>query len=58
MPETLVYNGNLGLAEEHLARYYESLAERRAVQAVRNGGAADIQYAEACRRVFPQVAGN
>jgi len=44
-------------SQEHLARYYESLAERRAVQAVRNGGATDIQYAEAYQRVFPQVSG-
>jgi 4-oxalomesaconate hydratase len=44
-------------SQEHLARYYESLAERRAVQAVRNGGAADIRYAEAYQRVFPQVSG-
>jgi hypothetical protein len=29
----------------------------RAVQAVRNGGAAGIQYAEAYQRVFPQVSG-
>jgi 4-oxalomesaconate hydratase len=44
-------------SQEHLARYYQSLAERRAVQAVRNGGSPDIQYAEAYQRVFPQVSG-
>jgi len=44
-------------SQEHLARYYESLAERRAVQAVRNGGSPDIRYAEAYQRVFPQVSG-
>jgi 4-oxalomesaconate hydratase len=42
--------------EQHIP-YYESLARRRGVQAVRNGGAPDIQYAEAFQRVFPQVAG-
>jgi 4-oxalomesaconate hydratase len=44
-------------SQQHLARYYESLAERRAVHAVRNGGSPDIQYAEAYQRVFPQVSG-
>ena len=44
-------------SQEHLARYYESLAQRRAVQAVRNGGAADIRYAEAYQQVFPRVSG-
>lgn len=44
-------------SQEHLARYYSALAERRAVQAVRNGGPASIRYAEAYQRVFPQVAG-
>jgi 4-oxalomesaconate hydratase len=44
-------------SQQHLAHYYESLAERRAGQAVRNGGAPDIRYAEAYQRVFPQVSG-
>jgi 4-oxalomesaconate hydratase len=44
-------------SQEHLARYYASLAERRGVQAVRNGGPAAIRYAEAYQRVFPQVSG-
>jgi 4-oxalomesaconate hydratase len=43
-------------SQEHLARYYHSLAERRGVQAVRNGGPAAIRYAEAYQRVFPQVS--
>jgi 4-oxalomesaconate hydratase len=43
-------------SQEHLVRYYSALAERRAVQAVRNGGAPGIRYAEAYQRVFPQVA--
>ena len=42
-------------AQEHLWRYYSELAERRGVQAVRNGGAAGITHAEAYQRVFPQV---
>ena len=44
-------------SQEHLVRYYEDLAERRGVQARRNGGAASIRYAEAYQRVFPQVSG-
>jgi 4-oxalomesaconate hydratase len=44
-------------SQEHLVRYYEALAERRGVQAVRNGGSAEIRYAEAYQRVFPQVSG-
>jgi 4-oxalomesaconate hydratase len=43
-------------SQEHLARYYHSLAERRGVQAVRNGGHPTIRYAEAYQRVFPQVS--
>jgi 4-oxalomesaconate hydratase len=43
-------------SQSHLARYYSALAERRGVQAVRNGGAASIRYAEAYQRVFPQVS--
>jgi 4-oxalomesaconate hydratase len=44
-------------SQEHLVRYYHALAERRGVQAVRNGGADTIRYAEAYQRVFPQVSG-
>jgi 4-oxalomesaconate hydratase len=44
-------------SQGHLVRYYSALAERRGVQAVRNGGAATILYAEAYQRVFPQVTG-
>ena len=43
-------------SQDHLARYYHDLAERRGVQAVRNGGSAAIRYAEAYQRVFPQVS--
>jgi 4-oxalomesaconate hydratase len=43
-------------SQEHLVRYYSALAQRRAVQAVRNGGPRSIQYAEAYQRVFPQVS--
>ena len=44
-------------SQEHLARYYSALGERRGVQAVRNGGPASIRQAEAYQRVFPQVSG-
>jgi 4-oxalomesaconate hydratase len=44
-------------SQDHMARYYEGLAERRGVQAVRNGGAKSIRSAEAYQRVFPQVSG-
>ncbi len=44
-------------SQDHLARYYHGLAERRGVQAVRNGGSPDIRYAEAYQRVYPQVSG-
>jgi 4-oxalomesaconate hydratase len=44
-------------SQEHLVRYYADLAERRGVQAVRNGGAASIRRAEAYQRIFPQVTG-
>ena len=44
-------------SQEHLASYYRDLAERRGVQAVRNGGSRAIRYAEAYQRVFPQVSG-
>lgn len=43
-------------AQEHLWRYYTELARRRGSQAVRNGGPASIEYAEAYQRVYPQVA--
>ncbi|MGP7997248.1 MAG: PIG-L deacetylase family protein [Streptosporangiaceae bacterium] len=43
-------------SQQHLVRYYSELAQRRAVQAVRNGGPASIRYAEAYQRVFPQVS--
>jgi 4-oxalomesaconate hydratase len=43
-------------AQGHLVPYYEDLAVRRGVQAVRNGGSPDIRYAEAYQRVFPQVS--
>jgi 4-oxalomesaconate hydratase len=39
-----------------MIRYYHDLAERRGVQAVRNGGAKSIAYVEAYQRVFPQVS--
>jgi 4-oxalomesaconate hydratase len=44
-------------SQDHMARYYHGLAERRGVQAVRNGGDKAIVYAEAYQRVFPQVSG-
>jgi len=44
-------------SQEHLVHYYHGLAERRGVQAVRNGGSRAIRYAEAYQRVFPQVSG-
>ena len=44
-------------SQEHLVSYYADLAERRGVQARRNGGPATIRYAEAYQRVFPQVSG-
>ncbi|HEX9623420.1 MAG TPA: PIG-L deacetylase family protein [Streptosporangiaceae bacterium] len=43
-------------SQDHMARYYHDLAERRGVQARRNGGPASITYAEAYQRVFPQVS--
>jgi 4-oxalomesaconate hydratase len=42
-------------SQEHLLDYYRDLAKRRGVQAVRNGGAKSIAFAEAYQRVFPQV---
>ena len=44
-------------SQEQLTGYYSALAERRAAQAVRNGGSPDTRYAEAYQRVFPQVSG-
>jgi 4-oxalomesaconate hydratase len=45
-------------AQRHLWEYYTDLGTRRGVQAVRNGGAASIKYAEAFERVYPQVTGD
>jgi 4-oxalomesaconate hydratase len=45
-------------AQGHLLKYYEDLAFRRGVQAVRNSGNKDIRYAEAYQRVYPQVTGD
>ncbi|WP_409180123.1 PIG-L deacetylase family protein [Amycolatopsis sp. VS8301801F10] len=42
-------------AQSHLVQYYTDLGSRRGVQAVRNGGAKSIAYAEAYQRVFPIV---
>ncbi|MGW9402700.1 PIG-L deacetylase family protein [Arthrobacter sp. NPDC055585] len=42
-------------AQDHLVDYYTELAGRRGVQAVRNGGAKSIRYAEAHSRLFPVV---
>ncbi|HLK70086.1 MAG TPA: PIG-L deacetylase family protein [Bryobacteraceae bacterium] len=42
-------------AQEHLVQYYTDLGKRRGVQAVRNSGRRQIQYAEAYERVYPQV---
>jgi 4-oxalomesaconate hydratase len=43
-------------AQRHLWEYYTDLGKRRGVQAVRNGGAKNIRYAEAFERVYPQVS--
>lgn len=43
-------------SQDHMARYYQDLAERRGVQARRNGGPSSITFAEAYQRVFPQVS--
>jgi 4-oxalomesaconate hydratase len=42
-------------AQTHLWEYYTDLGKRRGTQAVRNGGAKGIKYAEAFERVYPQV---
>lgn len=44
-------------AQTHLWEYYTDLGKRRGTQAVRNGGAKGIKYAEAFQRVYPQVTG-
>lgn len=41
--------------QQHLWEYYEQLALRRGVQAVRNGGARTIKYAEAFETYYPYV---
>jgi 4-oxalomesaconate hydratase len=42
-------------AQSHLSEYYTDLGKRRGTQAVRNGGARKIRFAEAFERVYPQV---
>lgn len=42
-------------AQEHLVHYYTDLGKRRGVQAVRNSGRRNIQFAEAFQRIYPQV---
>lgn len=42
-------------AQGHLVSYYEDLARRRGVQAVRNGAPPSVVHAEAFERVFPTV---
>jgi 4-oxalomesaconate hydratase len=42
-------------AQTHLWEYYTDLGKLRGTQAVRNGGAKSIKYAEAFQRVYPQV---
>lgn len=46
---------NVMSAQSHLIDYYQDLAVRRGVQAVRNGGAKSIRYAEAHQMLFPTV---
>lgn len=43
-------------AQGHLVAYYEDLARRRGVQAVRNGAPRTVTHAEAFQQVFPTVA--
>jgi 4-oxalomesaconate hydratase len=43
-------------SQDHMPDYYRDVARRRGVQAVRNGGATSIKFAEAYQRVFPQVS--
>jgi 4-oxalomesaconate hydratase len=47
----------MGGAQGHLIDYYEDLARRRAVQAVRNGAPRSVTHAEAFQQVFPSVGG-
>ena len=42
-------------AQGHLIDYYEDLAVRRGVQAVRNGAPRTVTHAEAFQMVFPTV---
>lgn len=42
-------------AQGHLVSYYEDLARRRGVQAVRNGAPGSVRHAEAFQAVFPRV---
>jgi 4-oxalomesaconate hydratase len=42
-------------AQSHLSEYCTDLGKRRGTQAVRNGGARKIRFAEAFERVYPQV---
>jgi 4-oxalomesaconate hydratase len=42
-------------AQGHLIEYYEDLARRRGVQAVRNGAPRSVTHAEAVQQVFPTV---
>lgn len=42
-------------AQQHLIAYYNDLAIRRGVQAVRNGGDKSITHGEAHQRLFPVV---
>jgi 4-oxalomesaconate hydratase len=44
-------------AQGHLVSYYEDLARRRGVQAVRNGAPRSVTHAEAFQQVFPHVGG-
>jgi len=43
--------------QKYMWDYYADLARRRGVQAVRNSGRKEIQYAEAFERAYPQVTG-
>lgn len=42
-------------SQKYMREYYEDLAKRRGIQAVRNSGRREIRYAEAYQRVYPQV---
>jgi 4-oxalomesaconate hydratase len=41
--------------QKYMWDYYEELARRRGVQAVRNSGRKEIRYAETFERAYPQV---